>query len=494
MNESRANTSPRSPVPPWDGRRLSAAFASRRDRSWTLGYASVGEPSLASETKWSGSFPRELEGTLFRNGPARHELGGMRYAHRWDGDGMIQRFALSEAGVKHSGRFIQTHKLRAEDEAGQMIYSGFGTPVDRAQPTPQRIEDSNPANINVVRFNTEYLALWEAGRPYRFDPDTLATIGTASWLEGQAPAPSSAHPKIDAQGNLWNFGVDPLNDRLIVYCVGPSGTLQWKRELEVPQIAPAHDFAVTDRYLVFLMHSIVCNRDRLMNGASFAESCQWLPDLGMRALLVDKRDAAVRQYQLPPGCLFHVANAWESAGTIHIHYLRSADPSSLIAGWTVMAGEYRHSRGAALTHARLDLSSNAATQEAIFDHEAEFPSLLAADVGRENEYLLCLERSTGRPGTVPGYDQFALLNLRSGARSVHNYGDDWMVEEHLLIADPGSSFPRWAVGTALDLHARATTITVFAIDGDKIDPLAQARLPYALPLGLHGTFVRVLET
>lgn len=402
---------------------------------------------------------------------------------------MVQRFDLTEAGVTHLGRFVETHKFLAEEEAGRMIYSGFGTPVDRAEPTPQRIEESNPANINIVRFNDEYLALWEAGRPYRFDPRTLATLGTASWMEGRPPGPSSAHPKIDRDGNLWNFGIDPLNDRLTVYRVSLAGKVDWTCDIAVKQVAPAHDFAVTQRHLVFLLPSITCNVDRLVKGASFAESCQWSPELGMRVLVVNKADGQTRTYELPPGCLFHVANAWEDDGTIHVHYMRADDPSSLVAGWTLMAGEYRHSRGAALTHARFDTSTGRAVQEIVFDHDAEFPSLLAADVGRRHDYLLCLERTPARPSNVPGYDQFALMNLRSGSRRSYTYGDEWMVEEHLIIAAEGSSLPRWAIGVALNLRERVTAITVFELGEERVARLAEARLPYPLPLGLHGIFV-----
>lgn len=280
-----------------------------------------------------------------------------------------------------------------------------------------------------------------------------------------------------------------MNDRLTVYRVSLAGKVDWTCDIAVKQVAPAHDFAVTQRHLVFLLPSITCNVDRLVKGASFAESCQWSPELGMRVLVVNKADGQTRTYELPPGCLFHVANAWEDDGTIHVHYMRADDPSSLVAGWTLMAGEYRHSRGAALTHARFDTSTGRSVQEIVFDHDAEFPSLLAADVGRRHDYLLCLERTPARPSNVPGYDQFALMNLRSGSRKSYTYGDDWMVEEHLIIAAEGSSLPRWAVGVALNLRERVTAITVFELGEERVARLAEARLPYPLPLGLHGIFV-----
>jgi all-trans-8'-apo-beta-carotenal 15,15'-oxygenase len=476
-------------MPAWNGKRLSAEFAARRDRQWTLGYASVETPVVSGQAAWEGSFPRELTGTLVRNGPARHERGGQRYGHRWDGDGMVQRFSLGASGVSHVGRFVQTHKLLEEDAAGHMIYSGFGTPVDNVPPTPARIECSNPANISVVNFNGELLALWEAGQPYRIHPDTLETSGKVAWLDSQHPTPFSAHPKMAADGSMWNFGVDPLSDRLHLYRIGSDGTPLSVRDIAVDQIAPMHDFGLTENFIVFLLPSVSCNRTRLMAGASFAESCQWSPQLGMRVIVVRKTDFSCTEFRLPAGCLFHVANAWEDGDLIHIDYMASADPMSLLAGWSVMAGEYRHRKGAALTRATLNLKNGTASQQTLLDHDAEFPSVLATDVARPYRQLLCLERSERRARDVPGYDRVALINVHAGTSQAFDFGDDWMVEEHLLVAGARVDTPQWAIGAALDLTKQVTVLSVFNTDDIASGPVARARLPYALPLGLHGTFI-----
>jgi len=402
---------------------------------------------------------------------------------------MIQRFALDPDGVSHLGRFVQTRKLIDEDAAGRMLYSGFGTAVDDSPPTPERIEQSNPANINIIRFNGEYLALWEAGQPYRIDPESLATVGRCSWMDIDRPAPFSAHPKVGSDGILWNFGIDPLSDRLHVYGIGPDGVSMSTREHHVPQIAPVHDFGATDRHLVFLLPSITCNRERLVSGSSFAESCQWSPQLGMRVLLLRKADGAVSEFRLPPGCLFHVANAWEENGRIYVDFMYSADPSTLLAGWTVMAGEYRHMKGASLSRVTIDPATGDIRQDILLDHDAEFPSVLASDVGRAYRQLLCVERAESRSRDVPGYDRLALIDVTTRTRRSFEFGDDWLVEEHVLVAEGEAHTPKWAIGTAISLREKATVLSVFDTDDIAGGPVARARLPYALPLGLHGTFV-----
>lgn len=469
---------------------LHTAFAAASpSRPWTLGYRSLDADRVSSEAKLIGKLPPELRGTLFRNGPARHERGGQRYGHRWDGDGMIQRYSLSDSGVSHVGQYVHTKKYEAESTSGRFLTSGFGTRIPGSDPVPAAIDDLNPANISVLDFAGDLLALWEAGSPYRVDPESLATRGLKTWDAALAGRPFSAHPKVERDGSLWNFGVDPLAGELTLYHLAADGRLLHSRVLNIDQLPPTHDFAVTEHHLVFLLPSLILNRDRLESGASFAESCQWAPTLGMRVLTIDKSDWSQRSYGLPPGCLFHVANAWEDKdGTIRLQYMRADDPMSLLSGWSVMRAEYRHQEGARLTSLVLDPTAKTATQSTIGEQEGEFPIVATNDASRLYDRVLCVERGTGRTLDVPGFDQVALIDIHSGAARRFSYGDDWLVEEHLLISAPGEAVPRWIVGTALDTRDQSTVLSVFDAEHVSDGPIAQARLPYSLPLGLHGTF------
>lgn len=474
----------------WRGEAVHAAFAAAgASRPWTIGYRSLDSDRVEGEAQVTGRLPSELRGTFYRNGPARHERGGQRYGHRWDGDGMIQRFSLLDGKVSHVGQYVHTKKYQAEGASDRFLVSGFGTHVPGSDPVPADIDDFNPANISVLYFAEDLLALWEAGSPYRLDPETLATRGLRTWDARLTGRPFSAHPKIERDGSLWNFGIDPLKGELTLYHLGADGRLLNSHVVSIEQLPPSHDFAVTEHHLVFLLPPLILNRDRLESGVAFAESCQWSPALGMRVLTIDKRDWSQRSYNLPPGCLFHVANAWEDRdGTIRLQYMRSDDPMSLLSGWSVMRGEYLHQEGAHLTSLVLDPATGTATQSVISERESEFPIVAAGDIGQRYQRVLCIERGPGRTADVPGYDQIALIDIDTGAARRFLYGDGWQVEEHLLISAPGELLPRWIAGTALDTRADSTVLSVFDAENISDGPIAQARLPYSLPLGLHGTF------
>lgn len=477
----------------WSGEDCARAFRrAARTLPWTLGYVPCpGDVAAPSLRDVRGQLPPGLKGTFYRNGPARHELGGQRYAHRWDGDGMVQAFRFG-AQLSHVGRYVRTEKFVAETKAGRFLRNAFGTYVDPlSPPIPDDIDVMNAANINVCMAGDELLALWEPGSAHRLDPQTLETLGVKTWapeLKGRA---FSGHPKREPDGTLWNFGMNPMTGELTLYCIGADGVLQRSHTTQVDQMPSMHDFAVTEGHLVFVLPPMPINGQRLDSGMSFAHACEWKPHLGTRVLVVSKADWSQRWYQLPPSCMFHFANAWEdAAGVIHVQLMSAAGPVSLFAGWTMMRGEYQHRSGAHMVLMELT-PDGCASQERVADLEAEFPVVDPTVVGRRNATVLCIGRSARRDPGVPGYDELVSFAVETGHAQRYSFGADWLVEEHVLVPDASdpSGPAQWAVGTALDLQRGRTVLSVFRADQISDGPVAQATLPYAVPIGLHGCFV-----
>lgn len=477
----------------WSGEACRQAFeeASVRHR-WTVGFRSF--DALRIETQdllMEGAWPESVKGVFYRNGPGRHEVGGQRYAHRWDGDGLVQAFDFRGPRPAHRAAYVRTNKLQAELEAGRMLFSAFGTKLAGCDPLACPLDRMNAANISVLPLGRELLALWEPGSAYSLDPDTLQTRGLKSFGAQVDGLAFSAHPKVEPDGTIWNFGTHPLEGALHVYRLDAAGRLQLHRRLQVDPLPPAHDFAVTRRHLVFLLPPLIVSAQRLQSGqASFAEACTWQPQLGLRVLLVSKEDFSLRQFELPAGNLFHVANAWEDRdGTVRLDMMRSDTPRSLIAGWTVMRGDYRHAPGAFLT--RVELRPDGRAVQCIVDSvEGEFPAVDPCRVGERHERVLCVARSANRPSDVVGYDEIVLFDTDTGARTRYAYGEDYLVEEHLFVPDDRDPAgpARWIIGTALDMRQRRTVCSLFEAGDIAGGPVSQVQLPYAMPLGLHGAY------
>jgi len=458
--------------------------AALKTEAWALGYRTPTGDLSASKIPVRGRFPAAVQGVLFRNGPALHDLGGERNHHQFDGDGMIQRFILSGDTLSHTGKYIRTSKYLAETQAQRRLYKAFGTDWPNAQ-KPLSPDSINVANTSVLPVAGELLALWEGGSATRLDLNTLETKGIKTWRDDLAGLPFSAHPKVDPDGTIWNFGVGSGQGLLVLYQIGTDGQLRRAEAIPVPDVPMIHDFAVTDKHLVFLMPPLVMDRQRFET-MSFLDAHVWRPELGMRVLVIDKNDWSLRyNLTLPTGFLFHLSNAWEDeAGVIRLDYVRSDDPTILFQTTRdVMRGQYLRAHEPKLTSVTLDPKRGMATQE-ILPIDAEFPRINARLTGLRHRYVI---HATQPIPQRPGYTAIARTDVETGHSDRYIYGTDHFAEEHIYIPD-GSS-PGWILGTALDLKQRNTVISCFAADRLAAGPVAQATLPYALPLGLHGQFI-----
>jgi carotenoid cleavage dioxygenase len=432
-----------------------------------------------------GRFPDALMGTLYRIGPAGHDLGGERNHHWFDGDGMAHRFVIDGSKVHHQGRYVATAKRQAETRAGRRLVEGFGTTFPGLEPVSSP-DSMNVANINVLYTGGELLALWEGGSATRLDPGTLETLGLKRWRADLAGAPFSAHPRVDPDGTVWNFGVSSSNGLLVLYEIAADGALRRAEALPIKDLPMIHDFAVTPGHLVF---PLVYDAQRKAAGASFLDAHVWRPELGMRALVISKKDWRRRQIlALPAGFLFHVGNAWEeerSSGTvIHVDYVRSPDASSVFTSTReIMRGRLVRSAPPHLTLASLDLGKGSATQVE-WPLEAEFPRMDPRLVGLQHGFVI--HASQTRDG-LPLWSAVARTEVETGRSQHFSYGPQSLVEEHMFVPDAQGS--GWVLGTVFDWGQKKTLLSCFAADALADGPVAQASLPYALPLGLHGNFV-----
>ncbi len=469
----------------------SAAFARARQKNpWLLGFETAQAPVMQGKATIEGRWPEGLRGTFYRNGPAQHEIGGKRYHHWFDGDGMVQAFRMDGTGVHHRGRFVETEKYRAEQEAGRMLRPAFGTTF----PGLDRIADPNQlntANINVLPHAGRLLALWEGGEAHALDPDTLETQGRHSWSAETRGMPFTAHPRLEADGTLWGFGAAPWANALVLYRIGGDGVLKKAKVLPLPQAAMLHDFVVTERHIVFVLPSLVMNQHNAMSSTvSFVESHRFRADLPMAVLVIDKETFEVkRRAELPPGFIFHFGNGWEERdGTIRLDYVLHPDDSNVSRALRdIMRGDIT---GGIATEAKLlTLYPDGRTKIDALGDASEFPRVDPRFIGMRNRQLYAVA-SDARPIIHPRFDTLVRRDLNTGARDAWRYPATVQVEEHVFVPRSANAAEGdgWLIGTGLDFGRKVTQLAVFDARRVADGPLAVARLPYPIPLGFHGNF------
>src|SRR5882724_5824125 len=183
--------------------------------------------------KVTGELPRELNGTLYRNGPnPQFEAPG---AHWFVGDGMLHAFHLEDGRASYRNRWIRTPKWQAEHDAGRALYGGFGRKLPDAPASAPA--DGGVANTNIIFHAGRLLALEEGHLPTEIEPGTLNRLGYCDY-KGAISGPFTAHPKIDPlTGEMVFFGYNaagPLTPALSFGAVNASGVVTRFERFEAP--------------------------------------------------------------------------------------------------------------------------------------------------------------------------------------------------------------------------------------------------------------------
>jgi all-trans-8'-apo-beta-carotenal 15,15'-oxygenase len=443
--------------------------------------------SLDAQALIEGRLPAGLGGRYFRNGPGLMQRGAQRYRHWFDGDGLVQAWTLADGRASHRARFVQTDKFRAEQAAGRFLLPAFGTAIPAELPV--RGPDSvNAANTSVLMQGDHLYALWEGGSAYELDPATLATRGVKTWAPELRGMPFSAHPKVEPDGTVWNFG--SANGRLAVYQIDAGGSVRRHAVLD-DFAAPAmlHDFAVSQRHLVFLLAPIVLDVAAVRAGQSMLEAMRWGADQPTRVLVIDKADFSRRRVFEMPAChVFHLGNAWDEGGLLRVDYVQGVPlPEFNASAERMMRGERSGREASTPRVLEIDLQSGR-LRVAARDEAVEFPVVDPRVVTRRHRFVWY--PTAVETGARWGFNGLMRLDIESGARERYSFGADTVVEEHVLVPKPGSAREGegWLVGMGYDVRRRRSFLSVFDALRLADGPLARAWLPYAVPYGFHGKF------
>ena len=474
-----------------DGRAFDDAIAGQ---PWLKPFKGVTDADLRCDAlALSGTWPADFRGRFYRNGPALNERDGQRYHHWFAGDGMVQQFSFAggpKPAVRHLGRLVRTPKLLAEQRAGRFLYNAYGTKIETDARTPpsQGPDGFNVANTNAIEHAGRVLAMWEGGSAFALNPDDLSTLGAVTWADGLAQMPFSAHPKLDAKGNLWNFGSAGAN--LVVWHVDPQGKLVRAQIGETPYPGGmAHDAAMTERYIVLPLPPVKLEFGEDMAGG---RAFTYEPNEPLRILVMKKDDIAQRRvFELPSQMVFHVGNAHERAdGGIALSFVSSPTPEFVMHGAaSLLAGHPASFGGSSTQLALLDMRTGKARVEDTRD-SVEFPRVHPLREGLNTRWLLTAASWAGSPDKQHWFHGLQLRDTETGRVQRCDYGIGTVVEEHIMVAKPGGrgELDAWLLGTTFDIAEGVTRVNLLDARHLADGPIATATLPYWLPYGFHGNF------
>ena len=438
----------------------------------------------------TGELPRELNGSLFRNGP--NPQFDVPDAHWFVGDGMLHAFTLENGKASYRSRYVRTPKFLAEHDAGRAIFSGsgFGGQKLRDAP-PSTVTDAGIANTNVIWHGGRLLALEEAHLPTEIDPRTLDTRGYVDYGR-QIAGPVTAHPKIDPiTGELIFFGYNatgPFSTGMTYGAIADSGVVNRFERFDAPYSSMVHDFIVTENYVLFPILPLTGSMDRARSGrAPYA----WEPDKGAYVGVMKRGGSAkdIRWFRGEACYVFHTMNAWEEGDRIVADVMQRETPP-LFPNADGTPGDPEKQR-ARLTRWTFNLAdgSDTFTRTYLDDLPAEFPRIDDRRAGLSNRHSWFAAASSAADGGT--FDGVAHVDNTSGARKVHFLPNGDATSEPVFVprAADAPEGDGWLLAVLWRGAENRSDLAVFNATDVEKGPIATVELASRVPFGLHGNWV-----
>ena len=439
----------------------------------------------ANDLEVIGEIPRDLNGTFYRNGPnAAFEPVG-KY-HWFDGDGMVHAITLHDGRASYRNRWVLSDGLKEERAAGRALYPGI-----LGQSFGEGPRFKITGNTNIVFHAGKLLALVEAALPTQMAPCTLETLGLYDF-GGKLYGAMTAHPKIDPQtGEMLFFGYAPFPPYLQYHVADRSGALVRSEVIDVAWPSMMHDFAITERHVVFLLCPVVFSfEDTAKRGSIFS----WQPERGTRIGVMprDGGNEDVRWFETDPCYVFHPMNAYDEGDALVLDVARYEqllfmDPKAARdPGW-------RDKNVARLHRWRLDLGPRGGlTSTPLDDRDGEFPRVPDHLVGRQHRFgYMAATGPEGNETAQPVWTAIRKYDLARGGIEMRSLGQGNGTGEPLFVPRAGAREEDDGYVLVLVYEQARNASAFFILDARDIagEPLACVRLPHRIPYGFHGNWV-----
>ncbi len=417
-----------------------------------------------------GGIPSELRGTLMRNGPNPIAPDPATY-HWFSGDGMLHAIELNDGEAHYRNRWIRTEtatRLLNESEIG-------------GQPTEINIVP-NRAQTSIVSHAGKVLALYEPSLPTEIDANA-ESVGRYDFA-GALRSPMTAHPKIDpVTGEMLFFGYDIFGPPYLRFHVAdPDGNLVLSQEITIPRPSMMHDFAITERHVVFLDLPVIYDF-----GLQRPFLAEWKPDYGAR-LGVMPRDASTppQWFEIEPCYVFHTINAYDEGDTVVLDVVRHAQMfTEDLYGWADGTGT--------VDRWTMDLASGSVREQRLDDHLQEFPRIDERILGRRHRYAYTTTARLGdfsEPfGTLLQQDLTSGRTTAAKLRPGSQAGEGIFVPASSTAAE-GEGWVLAVVYNAIEDRSELVILDATNFDGE---PVATVALPQRVPFGFHGIWEPATE-
>jgi carotenoid cleavage dioxygenase len=339
---------------------------------------------------------------------------------------------------------------------------------------------NNQSNVALVHHGGRLLSLGEVGFPFEISPDDLSTVGAYDF-GGRLRTAMTAHPKIDPEtGRMHFFGYGFTPPYLTYHVADADGALVTSQEVAVGASTMMHDFAITDRDVVFWEMPVVFDIERAVRNEM---PYTWEPSYGSRlgVMPLGGPTSAIRWVEIEPCYVFHGINARRAGDRVVIDGCRMA--SVFAPGGDLTNTPSRPHRWT------VDVSGSQlrVTDERIAGRQMDLPTIDPRRRGRDYRYAWFAD--TRRATGTVDFAGVVARDVRRGRNEVWDPGRGRHAGEGLFVPGGDGEGDGWVLTFLYDRRTDTSDLVILDASEVRRGPVARIRMPTRVPFGFHATWV-----
>ncbi len=470
-----------------------------KSNNFQLGLTTLEQEITLEQLSIQGEIPLWLNGSLFRNGPSKFEVGNQQYRHLFDGLAMLHKFTFKEGKVSYRNRFLRSETYRKNLKAGKICVDEFATSINRSiwqnVGSLLNLEISDNNNLNIAQIAGHFLAITGSANLIEFDPYTLETLGKFDYTDNIPGLLTTGHPQRDFEKQeIINFTTDiSQNSTYNIYRLffGET-TRQLITSIPVAEPAYIQSFALTENYIILPEFPLLTNPMNLISqklkGKPFIDNFDWKPEKMTRFLVINrKKSELIGIYETEACFALNQVNAFENQDEIILDLC--AYPSHVINDYYL--SNLRNTQECKLSKPELRrykiaLSSKLVNYELLSEQFLEFPQI-NSEKCQSKKYQFVYGVGFAQERHNDFFNQLLKIDIIKQKVS-RWYEEGCYPGEPIFVPQPNSEQEDEGIVLSLVLDGNQSNSFLLILDGHSFVEIARTKVPHHIPFGFHGQY------
>jgi carotenoid cleavage dioxygenase-like enzyme len=298
----------------------------------------------------------------------------------------------------------------------------------------------------------------------------------------------TAHPRIDpVTGELLFFGYNVTKPYMTYMRADAAGNMLQVEPIEMTGPSMVHDFAVTDKHVVFMEMPVRFSWLSAVSGSGLP--FKWDDSAPCRFGVMPRTgtNADVKWFDVPTCFIFHIMNSFEQGDEVIVDAARYDNL------WVKNSHDFFHP--AHLSRFSMNMKTGKTSVETLNEHSMEFPQVNRNYWTKDYRYgySLVVDEVNDTPELINKSESgIRKYDVKTGETDSYLPGPSLTPGEAVFIPageSGGAEDEGYLASYVFDKNTDTSAFCLFDATKVSAGPIAKIQLPVRVPVGFHGVWV-----